>query len=120
MCGAGVITLAGIIVNNNIILIDCYTILRQEGHNVYNAILLASAQRMRPILLTAVTTIVGLIPVVFGIMIDVMNLSFSVGSSTSQWCQSISLTIVSGMIFGTILTLFITPALLMLEKDTKR
>ena len=73
MGGIGVISLAGIVVNNNIVLIDTYNVLRAQGFAVMDAILRTGAQRLRPVMLTTITTILGLMPMVLQINIDFFN-----------------------------------------------
>jgi multidrug efflux pump len=112
MCGVGIIALAGIVVNNNIIFIDTYKVLRERGLNIEEAIIRTGAQRLRPILLTAVTTVLGLLPMVFQMNIDFLNRVTTFGAPSTQWWQQLSTTIAGGLTFSTILTLFFTPALL--------
>lgn len=114
MCGVGIISLAGIVVNNNIIFIDTYQLHRAEGMGPEEALLRTGAQRMRPILLTAGTTVLGLIPMVAAMQIDFVDRSLSFGAPSTQWWRQLSTTIAGGLAFATILTLFFTPALLML------
>ena len=84
MSGVGVIALAGIVVNNNIVLIDTYNQIRQTVIKAFDAALRTGAIRMRPVLLTAVTTIVGLIPMVMQWNIDLINRELSAGAPSSQ------------------------------------
>lgn len=114
MSGVGVIALAGIVVNNNIILIDTYNVLRQEGHEPIEAALRTGAQRLRPVLLTAITTVVGLMPMVLQWNIDLINQDFSIGAPSSQWWTQLSTAIAGGLTFATFLTLVLTPCLLVL------
>lgn len=80
MSGIGVITLAGIVVNNNIVFIDTFNVLKSRGSIAYEAILRTCALRLRPVLLTTVTTILGLMPMVFAVDIDLINRDISVGA----------------------------------------
>lgn len=114
MSGVGVIALAGVVVNNNIILIDTYKILLKEGLSPTDAALRTGAQRLRPVLLTAITTVVGLMPMVLQWNIDLINQSFSVGAPSSQWWTQLSTAIAGGLTFATFLTLILTPCLLVL------
>ena len=114
MGGIGVIALAGIVVNNNIVLIDTFNDLKSRGMDTKEAILRTSAQRIRPVLLTSFTTILGLIPMVFALTIDVIDREISVGAPSAQWWTMLASTIAGGLTFATILTLLITPSLLML------
>ncbi len=114
MSGVGIIALAGIVVNNNIILIDTYNVLIKEGFDPVEAALRTCAQRFRPVMLTAITTVVGLLPMVMQWNIDLINQSFSVGAPSSQWWTQLSTAIVGGLTFATFLTLVLTPCLLVL------
>lgn len=116
MCGVGTIALSGIVLNNNILLIDTYNHLRKEGHNVHNAIIRAGIQRVRPILLTATTAILGLLPMILGITVDFFDRNITHGAPSTQWWTQLSASIAGGLAFATMLTLFFTPALLMLCK----
>ena len=109
----GVIALAGIVVNNNIVLIDTYQRLRQNGFDAVEAAIRTSAQRLRPVFLTTLTTIVGLMPLILGWQANIFTGDFSTqGSSTSEIWAPISFVIASGLGFATILTLIVTPVLL--------
>ncbi len=116
MCGVGVISLAGIVVNNNIIFINTFKGLRQSGVELQEALLRTGAQRLRPILLTAGTTVLGLLPMVFEMTIDFFGRSILFGAPSSQWWVQLSTAIAGGLSFATILTLFFTPCLLLLEE----
>jgi len=114
MCGIGIIALAGIVVNNNIVLIDTYNDLRSRGQPAKEAILRTAAQRMRPVLLTSITTVLGLMPMVFSLSIDIIGQDVSVGAPSTQWWTQLSSSIAGGLAFATMLTLVLTPCLLML------
>ncbi len=114
MCGVGVIALAGIVVNNNIVLIDTFNILRRSGMPVFEAALRTGAQRLRPVLLTTITTILGLMPMVFQANLDIVGRRFEVGAPSSQWWNQLSTSIAGGLAFATVLTLVVTPCLLVL------
>ena len=117
MGGIGVIALAGIVVNNNIILIDTFNDMKRRDVPVTEAILRTAAQRMRPVLLTSVTTILGLMPMVFAMNIDFINQDISIGAPSTQWWIQLSSAIAGGLAFATILTLVLTPCLLMLGEN---
>jgi len=117
MGGIGVIALAGIVVNNNIVLIDTYNDLKNKGLPATEAILRTAAQRMRPVLLTSVTTVLGLLPMVFALTIDIIGRDLSVGAPSAQWWTQLSSAIAGGLTFATALTLFLTPCLLMLGEN---
>jgi multidrug efflux pump len=114
MTGIGVIANAGVIVNNNIVLIDTYDRLRSEGVAAYEAILQTCRERARPVVLTAVTAMLGVLAIAFGINIDFVERSVMIGAPSTQWWIHLSTAIVFGLGFATILTLVVTPATLML------
>jgi multidrug efflux pump len=114
MCGIGIISLAGIVVSNNIVLIDTYNIVRRRGVPVLEAILVTCAQRLRPVMLTTVTTILGLLPIVFGMNIDLVSRTVDIGGPSTQWWTQLSTAIAGGLTFATMLTLVLTPCLLLL------
>jgi len=120
MCGVGVIALAGIVVNNNILLIDAYNEYKSKGYKQKEAILVAAVSRLRPILLTAGTTVLGLIPVILAINIDFIGRDITYDAPSNQWWRQLSTAIAGGLSFATILTLFFTPALLLLKKDSSK
>lgn len=117
MTGTGVIALAGIVVNNAIVLIDTYNRLREEGASVHDAVLKTSAQRMRPIMLTTVTTIMGLVPMAMAINLDFFAQTITVGSITAIWWIQLSTAIISGLAFSTLLTLILIPVMLSLPTN---
>lgn len=114
MVGIGIIALAGIVVNNNIVLIDTYNGHRREGLAAIDAALLTGSVRARPVLLTAITTILGLVPMVFAMNIDLIDRELSFGAPSTQWWTQLSSAIAGGLAFTTLLTLFLTPCLLVL------
>ena len=113
MTGIGVIANAGVIVNNNIVLIDTYDRLRREGVAAYDAILETCRERARPVVLTAVTAILGVLPIAFGMNIEFLSREITVGAPATQWWINLSTAIVFGLGFATVLTLIVTPAALM-------
>jgi len=117
MSGIGVIALAGIVVNNNIVLIDTYDRLRKSLDNPRDAILLTGAQRLRPVLLTTVTTVLGLLPMVMQLNIDFMSREVNLGAPSTQWWVQLATAIVAGLSFATVLTLLITPSALMAREN---
>ncbi|WP_051881577.1 efflux RND transporter permease subunit [Parvularcula oceani] len=112
MTGVGIVALAGIVVNNNIVLIDTYQSLRRAGLPVQEAVVRTAAQRLRPVLLTTGTTIIGLLPMVFELDIDFRRGVIGIGNATSDWWVLLSSAIVYGLAFSTLLTLILTPVLL--------
>ncbi len=117
MTGTGVVALAGIVVNNAIVLIDTYNRLRSEGVGVHDAVLKTSAQRLRPIMLTTFTTILGLIPMALTVNFDYINRVISYGSITSIWWVQLSTAVIAGLAFSTLLTLVLTPVMLSLPQN---
>jgi multidrug efflux pump len=113
MTGIGVIANAGVIVNNNIVLIDTYDRLRREGVAARDAILETCRERARPVVLTAVTAILGVLPIAFGMNVEFMTREITIGAPATQWWISLSTAIVFGLGFATVLTLIVTPAALM-------
>jgi len=116
MNGIGVIALAGIVVNNNIVLIDTYARLRKTISDPVEAVLRTGVQRLRPVLLTTVTTVLGLMPMVFGINIDFVTREVTQGAPSTQWWTQLSTSIVFGLSFATVLTLVVTPSALVLQE----
>lgn len=120
MSGLGVIALAGIVVNNNIVLIDTYNRLIRDGLEPIDAALRTGAQRLRPVMLTAITTVLGLMPMMLQWNIDLLNRDFSVGAPSSQWWTQLSTAIAGGLAFATLLTLILTPCLLVFGEKLKQ
>ena len=119
MSGIGVISLAGGVVNNNIVLIDTYNVLRKQGMRVNEAILRTGAQRLRPVMLTTITTILGLMPMVLEVNIDLMRRVMEFGGPSTQWWSQLSLAVAGGLAFSTLLTLVLTPCLLSLGERVR-
>jgi hydrophobic/amphiphilic exporter-1 (mainly G- bacteria), HAE1 family len=101
----GVIILGGIVVNNGIVLIDCMNVLRKEGKSIYDAAVEASAMRLRPVLMTALTTILGLIPLALGI------------GEGSEMQSPLAITVMGGMTVATFLTLIVIPAIYIVTEE---
>ncbi|MGE3627050.1 MAG: efflux RND transporter permease subunit, partial [Hyphomicrobiales bacterium] len=120
MTGTGVVALAGIVVNNSIVLIDTYNRLRGSGVDPIDATLRCCAQRLRPVLLTTITTIFGLLPMAMQINVDFFNRVIQVGSITSIWWVQLSTAIIFGLGFATLLTLILTPVLLAMPEVYRR
>jgi multidrug efflux pump len=115
MVGLGIIALAGIVVNNNIVLIDTYNRLRQdEGLSPIDAALKTGTLRLRPVFLTAITTVLGLMPMVLSLNINLVERHVSYGAPSTQWWTQLSSAIAGGLTFATILTLVLTPCMLVL------
>jgi len=114
MVGIGIIALAGIVVNNNIVLIDTYNRFRNSGSSALDAAMLTGSVRARPVFLTAVTTILGLMPMVLSMNINFISREVSIGAPSTQWWTQLASAIAGGLAFTTLLTLFLTPCLLVL------
>ena len=111
MTGTGIVALAGIVVNNNIVLIDTFQELSRYLPKV-EAIIRTAEQRIRPVLLTTITTMAGLAPMMFGLSLDFVNGGYSVDSPTALWWKQLATAVVFGLGTATMLTLVFTPALL--------
>jgi multidrug efflux pump len=111
MTGVGVISLAGVVVNNAIVLIDYINKLRERGLALKEAVISAGATRLRPVLLTAITTILGLIPMVTGISFDFRHFAISWVSESSQVWRSMAVVVIFGLMVATFLTLVVVPTL---------
>jgi len=103
----GFVALAGVAVNDSIVLVDFINNLRARLMDRHNSLLMAGQQRLRPVVLTSVTTIVGLLPMAIGL-----------GGSTGAW-QSLSVTIVSGLVFATVISLVGIPVMIHVTDDLK-
>lgn len=117
MGGIGVIALAGIVVNNNIVLIDTFNDLKKEGKSPLEAALRSGAQRLRPVFLTSITTALGLMPMVIGLNINFFTREIVYGAPSSQWWTELSSAIAGGVIITMVLTLIVTPAMLILGEN---
>ena len=126
MTGLSIVTLAGIVVNNNIVLIDTFNKLRFESPHLDQSthIINACKQRLRPILLTSLTTIFGLLPLAMGVSLDIISRDIAIGSPIVDWWSNLAVSIVFGLAFSTFITLILTPAILALpyalRKDFKK
>ena len=120
MVGMGVIALAGIVVNNNIVLIDTYNELRAEGMSPAQAALEAGCLRLRPVLLTAITTVLGLMPMVLGVNVNLFAPALGFNAPSAQWWTQMSSAIAGGLTFATFLTLLLTPCMLVIGGHLRR
>ena len=118
MTGVGVISLAGIVVNNAIVLLDYVLQLRRRGLPKLEAIVTAGKTRFRPVMLTAITTVMGLIPLTTGFSIDFIRLfqgDFAhvviIGGQSSQWWGPMGVAVIWGLAVATFLTLVIVPVM---------
>ncbi len=111
MTGIGVISLAGVVVNNAIVLLAYTRQLQQRGMDLVSAAAEAGVTRLRPVLLTATTTIIGLIPMATGISYDFHTFTWATKSESSQWWRNMAVVVIFGLGFATILTLVVAPSL---------
>lgn len=119
MVGMGIIGLAGIVVNNNIVLIDTYNQLRDSGLSALEAALETGCLRLRPVLLTSITTVLGLMPMVLAVNVNLLEPSLGFGAPSTQWWTQLSSAIAGGLTFATLLTLFLTPCMLVLGEKLR-
>ena len=117
MTGVGVISLAGVVVNNAIVLIDYTNKLIERGMSTREAIIAAGCTRLRPVLLTAITTILGLLPMVTGISYDFRAMELSLINESTQWWQSMAIAVIFGLSMATVLTLVVVPTLFSLVES---
>ena len=103
----GIVALSGIVVNDSIVLIDFINKYRERGYNKWYAILKGGSVRLRPIVLTSLTTIIGLIPMAVGL-----------GGKSPIW-MPMAYTIIFGLAFATTMTLFVMPALYAITTDLR-
>jgi multidrug efflux pump subunit AcrB len=118
MSGVGVISLAGVVVNNAIVLIDYTNRLNKRGMPFREAIIAAGCTRLRPVLLTAITTILGLLPMVTGVAYNFHKMEISWISTSTQWWSSMASAVIFGLALATVLTLVVVPTLYALVHTT--
>ena len=109
MTGIGIISLAGVVVNNAIVLLTYVQQLQARGLSTYDALVRAGMARLRPVLLTAITTILGLLPMALGVTFDFARLRWLVGTQSSQWWGPMAVAVIFGLAFATLLTLVMVP-----------
>jgi len=109
MIGTGIVALAGIVVNNNTVLIDTYNHLLEDGRSPEDAAIATAAQRIRPILLTTGTTICGLLPMVMQMNVNFREGNITFGGVTAEWWVQLATAVVFGLGFSTIMILLVTP-----------
>jgi len=119
MTGLGVISLTGVVVNNAIVLLDYMLKLRYKGMEKTKAVVTAGTTRFRPVLLTAVTTVLGLVPMATGYYFDFKNMEWITGSESSQWWGPMAVAVIFGLSFATILTLVVVPVIYSVLDDAK-
>ncbi len=111
MTGIGAISLAGVVVNNAIVLIDFINQLRNRGLSLEDAVVEGGMTRFRPVMLTAITTILGLVPMALGISFNFREFHWTIGGESSQWWGSMAVAVIFGLTFATVLTLVVVPTL---------
>jgi multidrug efflux pump len=111
MTGIGVISLAGVVVNNAIVLLAYTRQLQHRGMGLIEAAAEAGVTRLRPVMLTALTTITALIPMAIGISYDFHTFSWATKSESTQWWRNMAVVVMFGLGFATILTLVVVPSL---------
>jgi len=114
MTGIGAISLAGVVVNNAIVLLDYTRKLQARGMDLVQAALTASQTRLRPVVLTAVTTVLGLVPMAIGVSFDFHTWQWATRSSSSQMWRGMAVAVIFGLTFATVLTLVVIPTLYVL------
>ncbi|HSM07104.1 MAG TPA: efflux RND transporter permease subunit [Longimicrobiales bacterium] len=127
MTGVGIISLAGIVVNNAIVLIDYIDILRdRDGMDRREALVVGGKTRFRPVVLTATTTALGLVPLAIGLNFDFFGLYGSLtpelywGGEQAAWWGPMAVAVIAGIIFATFLTLILVPVLYSLVDDATK
>jgi multidrug efflux pump subunit AcrB len=120
MTGIGVISLAGVVVNNAIVLIDYINQLLKEGMPVNEALIRAGVVRFRPVLLTAGTTILGLLPMAVGVSYNFKTFAWEIGGESAEWWGPMAVAVIFGLAFATILTLVVVPVLYSLLMQMKK
>jgi len=119
MVGIGIISLAGVVVNNSIVLIDYTNQLLRRGHTLENAVVTAGLVRFRPVMLTAITTILGLVPMVIGVSVDFFNLRLIIGGSSVEMWGPMARSVASGLLVATVLTLVVVPVMYTIAEDIR-
>ena len=120
MCGTGVVALMGVVVGHNIVLVDTYYQLKRSGYSDAEAALRSAVQRFRPVMLTTVVTVIGLLPLMFQLDPAFRTGHVEFKAPGSEWWVQLAGTVVWGLSFATLLTLFLTPAALASPAVLKR
>lgn len=117
MTGLGVISLAGVVVNNAIVLLDYVQQLKARGLATFEALVEAGSARFRPVMLTAATTVLGLVPMALGITLDFRNFRILTGTQSAQWWGAMAVAVIFGLAFATVLTLVLVPTMYSILDD---
>lgn len=120
MTGLGVISLAGIVVNNAIVLLDFVQQLQEEGMETFDALVEAGLTRFRPVILTAITTVLGLVPMAIGVSFDFYKMKMIVGSTSASWWAPMAIAIIFGLVVATVLTLVLVPTMFSIFEDFRK
>jgi multidrug efflux pump subunit AcrB/outer membrane protein TolC len=120
MTGLGIISLAGVVVNNAIVLLDYVEQLRERGMETRAALVKAGLTRFRPVMLTAITTVLGLVPMAIGVSFDFRSFKLLIGGSNSQFWGPMAIAVIFGLVFATLLTLVMVPTLYSIFEDLGR
>lgn len=119
MSGTGILALIGIVVNHNIVLIDTYHKLTAGGMERMEAVIRSSAQRLRPVFLTTLTAVLGLLPMMLAVEINFVSREVTFGAPAALWWVSLSTAIIFGLVFSKLITLGLTPAMLAMPGHVK-
>ena len=125
MSGVGVIALAGIVVKNGILLVEFTDMLRAQGMNLHDAIVLAGRTRLNPVILTATAATLGLIPLAVGLNVDFYELfnsghpHFFLGGESVVFWGPLAWTIIFGLTFATLITLLVVPVMYLLNEKLR-
>jgi multidrug efflux pump subunit AcrB len=125
MTGVGIIALAGIVVKNGILLVEFTDMLRAQGMNLHDALVLAGRTRLNPVILTATAAILGLIPLAIGLNIDFYELfnsghpHFFLGGESVVFWGPLAWTIIFGLSFATLVTLLVVPVMYLLNEKLR-
>jgi multidrug efflux pump len=116
------VALAGIVVNNNIVLIDTFNLLKRNnpGSDTKSVALRSAILRLRPVFLTSFTTIAGLLPIAMGYSVDLIDRSLKQGGYISSFWEQMAGSLVVGLSVATVLTLVVTPCALALSDSVRK
>lgn len=122
MTGMGVVSLAGIVVNNSIVLIDCIRQRQADGLDTEDAVVLAGKMRLRPVLLTAITTVLGLLPMAIGFSLEIHEWPPRIiqTAESSAWWAPMAIAVIFGLALATFLTLILVPVMFSLFDSISR
>jgi multidrug efflux pump len=115
MSGTGFVALMGVMVNHNIVVVDTFHHLLDQGYKPMDAVIRTGVQRLRPVILTTVTAMLGLLPLMYKFDVDFFSRAVHFGGPSSDWWVPLATAIVYGMGFSTMISLFVTPAMLAIE-----